>query len=438
MKVLIIDQDRCGLALAMRAQDAGHDVQLWMPKDKGTARPCPIGQGLVPIARNWEPAIHKADLVILTENSKYVDDLEVYFRKGYPIFGCNREAGLLELDREVGQDAFKSVGMQVLPYETFASYDKAIAYVEKENRPFVSKPWGGNPDKSLSYVPKRACDLVARLENWKKMKLKGSFMLQEMVDGFEMAVGGWFGPGGWSGLINENWEEKRLMCGGLGPNTGEMGTVMRYVTESKLFDDVCRPLEPLLRKLKYVGYVDVNCMVDTEGTPWPLEATMRFGWPHWNLCMHLHQGDPVSWMADLREGRDSLKASKDICVGVVMSMGHFPWDDDPIEVEGWAIHGMTTKNSGAVYLSGAMMAEAPIEVGGKIKRANAVCSAGNYVLIACGAGKTVMAAQKDCYRTVEDLSWAPHRIYRTDIGARLEEDLLCLQDFGYAKGMKFK
>lgn len=436
MKVLVIDQDKCGLAFSMRAQEAGHKVELWMPPEKGTGKKCPIGEGLVPRITNFKPSMTRADLIVVTENSRYGGDLEPFFKAGYPIFGCNLASAQLELDRGVGQEVLKKY-TKVLDYKVFSSYDKGIAYVKAEGKPFVSKPWGGDSDKSRSYVPKRADDLVARLENWKALKLKGDFMLQEMVDGFEMAVGAWFGPGGWSSWINENWEEKRLMAGALGPNTGEMGTSMRYVKKSKLFKEVLEPAGDILKKLGYVGYVDMNCIVDTEGTPWPLEFTMRFGWPHFNLCMELHQGDPVEWMADLLEGRDSLKVSEDICVGVVMALGSFPLNDPPEEVEGWAIHGLTSKTLPHVYLQHAMMGVAPIEDSGKIKPTEVICTAGNYALVACGTGATVRKAAKGAYKVVEDIGWAPHKIYRVDISQHLEDDLPCLQDFGYAEGMVY-
>jgi hypothetical protein len=47
--------------------------------------------------------------------------------------------------------------------------------------------------------------------------------LQEKKQGAEFAVGGWYGPGGWCGCWYENLENKKLMVGDLGPNTGEMG-----------------------------------------------------------------------------------------------------------------------------------------------------------------------------------------------------------------------
>ena len=437
MNILIVDQDHCGLPFAMRCQAAKHSVRLWMPPEKG-GRKSRIGEGIVQRVDNFKSNMTWADLVVMTDNSRFRDDMEPFFRRGFPIFGCNKAAGDWELDRAVGQKVFEEHGMEVLPFKTFSSYDKAIAYVKKEGRPFVSKPWGGNPDKSMSYVPKTEEDLISMLQAWKRQGIKGEFMLQEMVEGFEMAVGAWIGPGGFAKPINENWEEKRMLNEGLGPNTGEMGTVMRYVRKSKMFEDVLAPLEQALIDVGYVGYVDVNCIVGKDGTPWPLEFTMRFGWPHFNLCMALHEGDPANWMADLLEGKDSLKVSSDVCLGVVMAMGDYPWNNFPPErIEGHPIRGLTKKVSAKTYLSSVMMGEAPVKVGGSVEDRPCIVSAGAYVLVATGTGSTVTDAYEDAYDTVESINWPPHKTYRTDIGMRLEDDLPALQKFGYATGMEF-
>jgi phosphoribosylamine--glycine ligase len=430
MKILVIDYDKCGLPFTLKCDEAGHDTKIWMP-------PSPIGEGMVEKVKDWKKEIGKADLVFVTDNSKGIKELEPY-HKDHPIFGPNLKGSELELDRECGQNLFDLCGIDVLPYEVFTSYDKAIEYVKREGKPFVSKPWGGNPDKDLSYVPKTAEDLVSRLQKWKTLGTKPDFMLQEMVTGQEMAVGGWFGPGGFIPWYNENWEEKRLMVGGLGPNTGEMGTVMRYVKSSKLADDVLLPVADYLHDIGYVGYIDVNCIVDDKGTPWPLEFTCRPGWPHFNLCMALHKGDPAKWMLDLLNGKSSLNVSTDICVGVVMALGDYPWDNmEPEQVEGWPIRGLSTITMDHVALSSAMMSRAPVKVGGKVVDKEVVCTAGSYVLIATGLGETVCAAREKVYETCDEINWPPHRIYRTDIGCRLEEDIPLLQKQGYAKGLDY-
>lgn len=434
MKVLVVDQDKVGLPISMAAKKAGHQVRLWQPP------PSLIGKGMVDKVDAWKPSMGWADLILTTDNSKLINELEPYFKGGYPIFGCNKEAGAWELDRQVGQDILTECDIETLPCETFTNYDAAIAYVLKTNETYVCKPWGGNPDKSLSYVSRSPADMVFKLQRWKKDgKLKGKFMLQKAVEGgVEMAVGGWFGPKGWLPVVNENWEEKRLMNDGLGPNTGEMGTVMRYVRKSKLFSEVLEPVTEKLLETGYVGYVDMNCIVDSKGTPWPLEFTMRFGWPHFNLCMTLHDGDPVEWMLDLLHGKNSLEWKKDICTGVVMAHGDFPWDNLPPETAiGFPLEGIKNKDLANLRMTSVMMDKAPVMIRGKVKEMETMVTAGTYVLVNTGLGATISASRDAVYEVVKEIKWPHDRIYRTDIGARLEKMLPELQKHGYAMGMKY-
>ena len=438
MKVLVIDQDLVGLPFSFAAKRAGHDVLLWQAPEKG--KPSLIGDGIVPKVADWKSKMNWADLIVMTDNSKYGAAIEPYFKKGFPIFGCNEKAAALELDREVGQKVLEDAGIECLPFETFTSYDKAIAYVKRTGKTYVSKPWGGNPDKSLSYVSKSPADMIYKLERWKSTQaLKGKFLLQECIDGVEMAVGGWFGPGGWCEPLNENWEEKRLMNEGLGVNTGEMGTVMRYTKKSALFDDVLKPCTDALADLGYVGYVDMNCMVDDKGTPWPLEFTMRFGWPHFNLCMSLHKGDPVEWMAGLLEGRDLLRVRDDVCVGVVMAHGDYPYGNfTQEEVSGYPLTGVKPLTLDRLHLSSVMRAEAPVMVGSSVETRTTYCTAGEYVAVATGLGPSVEAAREACYDLAWSIEFPSNRMFRTDIGCRLEDGLKKLQRHGYAKGMRYE
>ena len=82
----------------------------------------------------------------------------------------------------------------------------------------------------------------------------------------------------------------------------------------------------MLHAVGHTGYVDVNCIITEDGTPWPLEFTMRPGWPLFQIQQALHKGDPCEWMLDLLNGEDTLKVSKDVAVGVVISMPDYPYD----------------------------------------------------------------------------------------------------------------
>lgn len=418
--------------MALRFMNDGHDVQTFLSPKPGPDGRRLGGDGLIEKIDDWKKVIGKADMTVLLENSKYVAELEPYFQQGYPILGANRKSAELELDRQVGQDVLRKYKIDVADNEVFTSYDKAISYVKANpEKCFVSKPWGGSEDKALSYVSKNAADMIFMLEDWKKLnKLAGAFMLQECISGCEMAVGGWFGPGGWSNAINENWEEKRRMNDGLGENTGEMGTVLRYVKHSELFDEVLEPVTDYLHKCKYVGYVDMNCIIDEQGKPWPLEFTMRFGWPHINIAMALHKGDSADWLYDLIHGRDSLAVSKEIAAGIVMKRPSS--SDTPAP-----IYGVTVKNQEQLCFQGVMDKVSPMMFKGEVKNIPAYCTTNDYVMVVTGTGATVDAAARDAYRATWEINWPGSREFRTDIGKHLKKDLPKLQSYGFAEGLKY-
>ena len=157
-----------------------------------------IGKGLVQVVDDWRPWMRWADLVIMGDNTKYLREIDAWrSRDGIKIIGATAESAQWELNRTYGQKIFEDHGIDVVPYKEFSDYDKAIEYVKKEDRRFVSKPCGDEPDKSLSYVSKSPEDMVFMLGRWKKRStLKGKFILQDFIPGIEMAVGGFFGPGG--------------------------------------------------------------------------------------------------------------------------------------------------------------------------------------------------------------------------------------------------
>ena len=313
------------LDFCMRCIRDGHKVKWHFKPDFRTKT---IGDGLVEKVDDWRDWMRWADLIVLADNTKYLREIDAWRQnEDVCIIGASSELARWELDRKVGQEMFKKVGIEVPAFREFSDYDAAIAFVKKENRAFVSKPSYDESDKSLSYVGKTPADLVYMLGRWKKQqKLKGSFILQEKVSGCEMAVGGWFGPHGFNEGWCENWEFKSLMAGDKGPNVGEMGTVLRYVKTSKLANKVLRPLEDELHKVDYRGYVDVNCIIDDKGQPWPLEFTMRMGWPTFNIQQRLVAGDHAEWLLSLGNGRDSRPFLLDkISCGVVMALPEFPY-----------------------------------------------------------------------------------------------------------------
>jgi phosphoribosylamine--glycine ligase len=187
-----------------------------------------------------------------------------------------------------------------------------------------------------------------------------------------------------------------------------------------------KPLEEQLEEIEYVGNVNVNCMVDSSGKSWPLELTMRPGWPDFDILQSLIQGDPCEWMVDLLEGKDTLRMSTKVAVGVVLTHGDYPIGDVlDKDAVGFPIFGIDKKNSKNV---------APCLCR---KTSEGLETAGTYVMVVTGLDETVLAARNRAYEVCREIKWPGDLMYRDDIGERLEEDLPVLQKHGFAEGWEY-
>jgi phosphoribosylamine--glycine ligase len=443
MNLLIIDQFDCGffMDLAIKSIAHGHTVRVYSRNNFDGTR-CENGDGIEGIKKvaDWEAHMDWADLIFVTDNSRFLARLEQYRRRGYPIYGCNVEGARWEQDREYGAEVMERAGIPVIPTTKFSKYDEAIAFVLKnKDKRYVSKPIGDG-DKALSYCSKDWRDMVFMLQKWKKGNAYGGdFILQEFHGGSEMAVGGWFGLAGFSKYFLENWEFKKLMSGDYGPATGEQGTVLRYTKSSLLADKVLKPLEGFLHGIGYSGYIDVNCIIDDRGHVWPLEFTMRPGWPLFQIQQALHLGDPIQWMKDSLMGKDTLKVREGkIAVGVVVSQPDYPYGTvKKAENTGYPIFDLTIEDATSnIHLSEVKMGYGPGKDGKNTEPCLVTC--GSYVMTVSGIGDTVCEAKDAAYKHFKKkVHMINSPMIRDDIGEKLCDMLPVLQKNGYCKGVKY-
>jgi phosphoribosylamine--glycine ligase len=438
MKVLIMDIEGggTGVNLGLRAKDCDHEVRYWMPTRAGNPRP--YADGLLEKPKEWEPSMDWADLIVLTGNNRYASSLAEYFGAGYPIFGANIKGAELELDRGKGQETLQKYGIKTIPYTVVSSPEEGIALIKETGKAYAMKPWGGTEDCALTYVSSAPDDGIFTLEKWKREGLfKGQLMMQEKIEGIEMGIAGWFGPGGWSRALEESFEHKKFCNDDLGANTGEMGTVIRHVTSSKLFDLLLDPITDYLHSINYVGDCSINCMIDKKGRAWPMELTMRLGWPDFNIRQEVIKGCPVTWMKDLIYGKDTLEVSKKIALGLIMAHGDFPHENDPPEK--WAdfpIYGVEDDKMEHLHMQQVKWGKGYLW-DSKLSRPPMFLTAGTYPLVVTGSGSTVLAAADKAYDLAWSIKWPSNVLFRTDIGKRLETQLPELHKHGYAEGMNY-
>jgi phosphoribosylamine--glycine ligase len=436
MNILLIDPAGALVDFGVRAIAEGHTVKQWIrPHADGSQSK--IGRGLIDQVQNWRIHARWADLIILSDNAFEMREINKLHEDGYPILGTNALGAKLELDRDYGLDVMKKAGLNMMPSYEFHDYNSAIEFVKSNPKRYVSKP-SGDADKALSYVSKSPADMVFMLERWKKTGKKRDFILQEFVSGIEVAVGGWISPAGFTDKICENFEHKKLMSGNYGCNTGEQGTVLRYVTESNLFNETLKRFEDYLVYVGHTGYVDLAFIIDDQGEPRPLEWTTRPGWPLFNIQQALHRGSVVDWMCDLLMGKDTLKVSKNIATGIVIPIGDYPRSKTTgRDHTGFPIYGLPMELSDDYALCEVMIGDAPQDIDGEIINRPSLVTAGDYVLVANGTGKTVKEACKKAYKNVKEIEIPDCINVRDDVGERLEYDIPELQSYGWCESWQY-
>ena len=141
---------------------------------------------------------------------------------------------------------------------------------------YVIKPSGEAQNlKGLLFVGEEedGRDVVEVLEDYKRAWSNQipSFQLQKRILGVEVATGAFFNGREFVYPICVNFEHKKLFPGDIGPSTGEMGTAMFWSEPNKVFNQTLRKMEPALAREGYVGYIDVNCIVNANGV-YPLNS----------------------------------------------------------------------------------------------------------------------------------------------------------------------
>lgn len=379
-------------------------------------------------------------LIFLTGNSKFLKEVDRFRDLGFKVFGPTAKSAELEVNRGLGMQVMIDAGIEVPHYEVFDSMAAAEKFALKSDKAWVFKVLDGSvEDKALTYVSCDPADLVGWLRrNMKSAKGIKKCMLQEKIKAeFEIGINGWFGPNGFlPEKFQLSWEHKPLMPGDIGPNTGESVSVSKYVSHDKLVNDFLLPLVGALKKAGHRGDFCVGAMIDDNGKAWPLEMTVRCGYPALFGQIASHKGDPAQWMRDLLDGEDTLKVSQDVCIAVVIGQPKYPYEmSSPDIVEGNPIGGVTPENIDDLHFCGVMKAKGPVMKDGKVVDADTYQTTDEYVMVVTALGKTIEKACKKVYKTIKEIK-IPNMIYRNDGGDKVKKNLLAMHFHGYAEELE--
>jgi phosphoribosylamine--glycine ligase len=411
--------------IAWQVRKEGHEVRYFIgdPEEKD------IADGFVPKTDDWEKDVDWADVIVFDDTLGQGEKAVALRERGKAVVGGTPYTDRLEDDRSFGQEELKKAGVTIIPYRDFDNFDDAIAYVQENPSRYVIKPSGaaGNVKRRLFVGDEEdGGDVVRMLEAYKQAfadEIK-VFQLQKRVVGVEVAVGAFFNGKSYVYPINTNFEHKKLFPGNIGPPTGEMGTTMFWSEPNKIFEQTLLKMAPRLAEEGYVGYIDVNCIVNNNGI-YPLEFTSRFGYP----AIFIQQEGMITpigvFLDDLAHGRDpKLKCKSGFQVGVRIVMPPFPFDDN-------ATHESFTKNAVIVFKRGTPE-EVHIEDTKIVEGQWLVAGTSGVVLTVVGLGQTMKQAREQAYSRVRNIL-IPNMYYRDDIGERWAEDSDKLHNWGYLR-----
>ena len=194
---------------------------------------------------------------------------------------------------------------------------------------------------------------------------------------------------------------------------------------NKLFNQTLKKMEPKLAEEGYVGYIDINCIVNGNGI-YPLEWTSRFGYPTISIQQ---EGiiTPISeFLYDLAQGnKPKLRVKSGFQVGVRIVVPPFPFKDPET-------FNVKSKDSVIFFKKPNGLDGVHIE---DVKQVNGqwlVTGKAGVILIVCGTGSTMKQAQNQVYNRINNII-IPHMYYRKDIGDRWYEDSDHLNSWGYLR-----
>ena len=385
-----------------------------------------ISDGFVEKTEDWRSLKDWADVIVF-DDIGFGTEVERLRKEGKAVLGGTVQSDRLELDRDFGQEQLKKAGLPTVPSWDFTTFDDAIRFVKENPARYVVKPSGKvQEEKVLSFVGQEedGLDIVAILERYKKTwsaRIK-SFQIQKFVSGVEVAVGAFFNGQDFILPACINFEHKRMFNGEIGPSTGEMGTLMFWSERIRLYDETIAKFKPLLAEMGFIGYFDINCIVNPRGI-YPLEITPRFGYPTINIQM---EGILSRWSDSLYALANKqpfpLRTQRGFQVGVVVAVPPYPFSDP-------AAYRRYSEDAVIIFKkampSGIHHGDAKLVEGDWRLAGNS-----GYALVITGSGPTVEDARKETYNRVKNVI-IPNMFYRTDIGERWHRDGDLLQTWGY-------
>lgn len=360
---------------------------------------------------------HNIELVVIGPEAPLVAGVADVLREaGIPVFGPDAQGAQLEGSKTYSKRFMDANGIPTARYQSFTDAASARAYCEKLGAPLVVKADGLAAGKGVVVAETldMALDAVEACFDGSFGDAGQTVVVEEMLTGPECSLLA-FVSNGKAFCMAPAQDHKRAYDGDLGPNTGGMGVYspVPIVTEEEMATMISimeqsaaatakDPFENDYRGCLYGGF-----MLTPEG-PKVLEFNARFGDPETQVVLPRLEGDLVSIMLAVAEGRPEdivLSWSDKWAVSVVLASEGYPGSYE----KGKVILGLEE----AQDLDGVIVFHA----GTALNPDGELITAGGRVLNVVALGDTFEEARNRAYEACELIKFEGVQ-YRSDIGRR--------------------
>ena len=337
-----------------------------------------------------------------------VDALEA---AGVPCFGPCANAAVIEGSKVFSKNLMKKYNIPTAAYETFASAEEALGYLDGARMPAVIKADGLALGKGVIIAGTRdeARAAVNEIMLDKKFGKSGdSIVIEEYLTGPEVSVLA-FTDGKTIVPMVSSMDHKRAFDGDLGPNTGGMGTVAPnpYYTE-KIADRCMNEIfMPTVKAMNAEGRTFKGCLyfglMLTQDGPKVIEYNCRFGDPETQVVLPLLESDLLKIMTAVTNGTladcEVRFSNKSAACVIMASKGY------PVKYEKGYEISIPSDLRESVYVAGAE------------KRDGKMITNGGRVIGVTATADTLKEAVAAAYEKVGRISFK-NAYYRKDIGAK--------------------
>lgn len=341
-----------------------------------------------------------------------VDFLEA---KGIRTYGPRANAALIEGSKAFMKELLSKYGIPTAAYQSFDSYEAALAYLQQQSAPIVIKADGLAAGKGV-IVAQTMEEAESALKDIMLDKVFGEsgsqVVIEEFLQGQEMSILA-FVDGETVRPMAPSQDHKPVFDGDKGPNTGGMGTYspVPHIPQSIVDEAIETIVKPAARALvaegrPFQGVLFAGLMITPEGKPKTIEFNARFGDPETQVLLPRLKTDLLDIILATNEGRLAelpIEWSDDAAVCVILASAGYPGAYE----KGKPISGLDEElEHSIVFHAGTALADD-----------GTMTTNGGRVLGVTGIGKDIAEARERAYAAADRIQFEGKQ-NRTDIAMK--------------------